>query len=48
MMVRGRVVMSARGEEVLANPEMREIFLGARGPEPPLPPSEKEDVEAGE
>jgi ABC-type branched-subunit amino acid transport system ATPase component len=34
MMVRGRVVMSARGAEVLANPEMREIFLGAKGPEP--------------
>jgi hypothetical protein len=26
--------MSARGAEVLANPEMREIFLGAKGPEP--------------
>jgi ABC-type branched-subunit amino acid transport system ATPase component len=34
MMVQGRVVMSARGAEVLANPEMREIFLGAKGPEP--------------
>jgi ABC-type branched-subunit amino acid transport system ATPase component len=33
MMVRGRVVMSARGVDVLANPEMREIFLGAKGPE---------------
>jgi len=33
MMVRGRVVMSARGADVLANPDMREIFLGAKGPE---------------
>jgi ABC-type branched-subunit amino acid transport system ATPase component len=33
MMVRGRVVMSARAVEVLDNPEMREIFLGAKGPE---------------
>ena len=33
MMVRGRVVMSARASEVLADPEMREIFLGAKGPE---------------
>jgi branched-chain amino acid transport system ATP-binding protein len=33
MMVRGRVVMSARGAEVLDNPEMREIFLGAKGPD---------------
>ena len=33
MMVRGRVVMSARGSEVLANPDMREMFLGARGPQ---------------
>lgn len=33
MMVRGRVVMSARGAEVLENPEMREIFLGAQGPD---------------
>jgi ABC-type branched-subunit amino acid transport system ATPase component len=33
MMVRGRVVMSARGVEVLDNPEMREIFLGAKGPQ---------------
>ncbi|HEY3586704.1 MAG TPA: ABC transporter ATP-binding protein [Myxococcaceae bacterium] len=32
MMVRGRVVMSARGSEVLANPDMREMFLGAQGP----------------
>ncbi|HYM97180.1 MAG TPA: ABC transporter ATP-binding protein [Candidatus Sulfotelmatobacter sp.] len=32
MMVRGRVVMSASGAEVLANPDMREIFLGAQGP----------------
>lgn len=32
MMVRGRVVMSARGVDVLAKPEMREIFLGARAP----------------
>jgi ABC-type branched-subunit amino acid transport system ATPase component len=28
LMVRGRVVMSARAAEVLANPEMREVFLG--------------------
>jgi ABC-type branched-subunit amino acid transport system ATPase component len=33
MMVRGRVVMSARAVDVLGNPEMREIFLGAKGPE---------------
>jgi ABC-type branched-subunit amino acid transport system ATPase component len=33
MMVRGRVVMSASGAEVLANPDMREIFLGAQGPQ---------------
>ena len=33
MMVRGRVVMSARGSEVLANPDMREMFLGAQGPQ---------------
>lgn len=33
MMVRGRVVMSARAAEVLENPQMREIFLGAKGPE---------------
>ena len=33
MMVRGRVVMSARGSEVLGNPDMREIFLGAQGPQ---------------
>ena len=32
MMVRGRVVMSARGVDVLAKPEMREIFLGAKAP----------------
>jgi hypothetical protein len=32
-MVRGRVVMSARAVEVLDNPEMREVFLGAKGPE---------------
>jgi ABC-type branched-subunit amino acid transport system ATPase component len=34
MMVRGRVVMSARGADVLATPEMREIFLGAQAPDP--------------
>lgn len=34
MMVRGRVVMSARGEEVLRNPDMREMFLGATAPQP--------------
>jgi ABC-type branched-subunit amino acid transport system ATPase component len=33
MMVGGRVVMAARGVEVLANPEMREVFLGAKGPD---------------
>lgn len=33
MMVRGRVVMSASGKEVLAKPEMREIFLGATAPQ---------------
>ncbi|MGH7764614.1 MAG: ABC transporter ATP-binding protein, partial [Candidatus Dormibacteraceae bacterium] len=35
MMVRGRIVMSASGAEVLAKPDMREIFLGAKGPETP-------------
>lgn len=34
MMVRGRVVMNARGADVLANPAMREIFLGAKAPDP--------------
>jgi hypothetical protein len=34
MMVGGRVVMSAPGAEVLANPAMREIFLGAKAPDP--------------
>jgi ABC-type branched-subunit amino acid transport system ATPase component len=34
MMVGGRVVMSARGADVLAKPEMREIFLGAKAPDP--------------
>ena len=43
MMVRGRVVMSARGEDVLANPEMREIFLGATAPQ-----AETQDVDAGD
>ncbi len=33
MMVRGGVVMAAAGADVLANPEMREIFLGAHGPQ---------------
>ena len=33
MMVRGRVVMSAQAAEVLRNPEMREIFLGATAPQ---------------
>jgi len=33
MMVGGRVVMSARGVDVLAKPEMREIFLGAKAPD---------------
>ena len=33
MMVRGRVVMSAKGSDVLENPSMREIFLGAQGPQ---------------
>jgi ABC-type branched-subunit amino acid transport system ATPase component len=33
MMVRGRVVMSASGKEVLAKPEMREMFLGATAPQ---------------
>jgi ABC-type branched-subunit amino acid transport system ATPase component len=33
MMVRGRVVMNASGAEVLATPEMREIFLGATAPQ---------------
>jgi ABC-type branched-subunit amino acid transport system ATPase component len=34
MMVGGKVVMSARGSDVLATPEMREIFLGAKAPGP--------------
>jgi ABC-type branched-subunit amino acid transport system ATPase component len=33
MMVRGQVVMSARAAEVLRRPEMREMFLGATGPQ---------------
>jgi ABC-type branched-subunit amino acid transport system ATPase component len=33
MMVQGRVVMTAPGAEVLANPAMREIFLGAKAPD---------------
>ena len=33
MMVRGQVVMTARGADVLANPEMREIFPGAKAPD---------------
>ena len=33
MMVGGKVVMSARGADVLAKPEMREIFLGAKAPD---------------
>jgi ABC-type branched-subunit amino acid transport system ATPase component len=32
MLVRGEVVMSSDAHEVLAKPDMREIFLGARGP----------------
>ena len=32
MMVRGRVVMSEAAAAVLANPSMREIFLGAKAP----------------
>ena len=32
MMVRGRVVMSSKAADVLANPEMRELFLGATAP----------------
>jgi ABC-type branched-subunit amino acid transport system ATPase component len=35
MMVRGRVVMSAEAAEVLRKPEMREMFLGAKAPQPP-------------
>lgn len=37
MMVRGRVVMSASGADVLAKPDMREIFLGAQGPQETKP-----------
>jgi ABC-type branched-subunit amino acid transport system ATPase component len=33
MLVRGEVVMSADAQDVLANPSMREIFLGAHHPE---------------
>ncbi|MFZ1993915.1 MAG: ATP-binding cassette domain-containing protein [Solirubrobacteraceae bacterium] len=32
MLVRGKVVMSADSRQVLEKPDMREIFLGARGP----------------
>jgi ABC-type branched-subunit amino acid transport system ATPase component len=32
MLVRGEVVMSADATEVLAKPDMREIFLGASAP----------------
>ena len=32
MLVRGEVVMSADAKEVLAKPDMREIFLGAAAP----------------
>jgi ABC-type branched-subunit amino acid transport system ATPase component len=32
MLVRGEVVMSADAKEVLAKPDMREIFLGATAP----------------
>jgi branched-chain amino acid transport system ATP-binding protein len=32
MLVRGEVVMSADAQEVLAKPDMREIFLGAQAP----------------
>jgi len=39
LMVGGRVVMSASGVDVLAKPEMREIFLGAKGPAIPSPRS---------
>jgi len=35
MLVRGEVVMSANAAEVLQNPEMREIFLGATAPADP-------------
>lgn len=38
MMVGGKVVMSARGADVLAKPEMREIFLGAKAPDPEKKP----------
>ena len=48
MMVRGRVVMSASGEDVLANPEMREIFLGATAPETKPEQDAEQDEEAGE
>jgi ABC-type branched-subunit amino acid transport system ATPase component len=44
MLVRGRLVMSADAGEVLAKPDMREIFLGASAP--PESASERElDVE---
>ncbi len=36
MLVRGEVVMSADANEVLAKPDMREIFLGARAPGDPV------------
>jgi ABC-type branched-subunit amino acid transport system ATPase component len=32
VMVRGKVLMSAKAAEVLANPDMREIFLGGSAP----------------
>lgn len=36
MLVRGAVVMSADAQEVLAKPDMREIFLGASAPGEPV------------
>jgi ABC-type branched-subunit amino acid transport system ATPase component len=41
MLVRGEVVMSADAREVLAKPDMREIFLGATAP--PQPDRERDE-----
>ncbi len=44
MLVRGEVVMSADAREVLAKPDMREIFLGATAP--PAPEEEADETTA--
>jgi hypothetical protein len=42
MLVRGEVVMSADAHQVLAKPDMREIFLGATAP--PEPEEDADEV----